>query len=175
MTIAPFCRTRLQCVHVCPSACVRLDLSGSLLLHLCTDFKIIRHRCCPWRGKVSFETFLGRLEVKVTLAGHINELFRAITLTYMHGFQNNFVQVFSLRSSAIWKTQDPSSRLILIQIWILCQLGPVLVMIFLQIRIKNPNLKKIIFTGLNIMNRCFKWHFYSSRRTIVPNYSEIHA
>ena len=50
---------------------------------------------------MSFETFLGRLEVKVTLAGHINELFRAITLTYMHGFQNNFVQVFSLRSSAI--------------------------------------------------------------------------
>ena len=45
-----------------------------------------------------FETFLGRLKVKVTLEGHINELFWAITSTYMHGFQNNFAQVFSLRS-----------------------------------------------------------------------------
>ena len=34
--------------------------------------------------------FLGRLKVKVTLEGHINELFSAITRTYMHGFQNNF-------------------------------------------------------------------------------------
>ena len=25
------------------------------------------------------------------------------------------------------------------------------------------------------MNKCFKWLFYSSMRTSVPNYSEIHA
>ena len=43
-----------------------------------------------------FETFLGRL--KVTLEGHINEFFWAITPTYMHGFQNNFAQMFSLKS-----------------------------------------------------------------------------
>ena len=45
-----------------------------------------------------FETFLGRLKVKVTLEGHINELFWAITPTYMHEFRNNFVHVFSLKS-----------------------------------------------------------------------------
>ena len=45
-----------------------------------------------------FETFLGRLKVKVTLEGHINELFWAITPTYMHRFQNNFALVFSLRT-----------------------------------------------------------------------------
>ena len=33
---------------------------------------------------------LGRLKVKVTLEGHINELLWAISPTYMHGFQNNF-------------------------------------------------------------------------------------
>ena len=44
------------------------------------------------------ETSLGRLKVKVTLEGHINELLWAITPTYMHGFQNNFAQVFSLKS-----------------------------------------------------------------------------
>ena len=42
--------------------------------------------------------FLGRLKVKVTLEGHINEHFWAITTTYMHGFQNDFAQVFSLKS-----------------------------------------------------------------------------
>ena len=29
--------------------------------------------------------------------------------------------------------------------------------------------------GVNIMYKCFKWHFYSSRNTNVPDYSEIHA
>ena len=29
--------------------------------------------------------------------------------------------------------------------------------------------------GVNIMYKCLKWHFYSSRTTNVPNYSEIHA
>ena len=24
------------------------------------------------------------------------------------------------------------------------------------------------------MNKCFKWHFYSSKKTTVPNYLEIH-
>ena len=51
-----------------------------------------------------FETFVHartlRLTVKVTLEGHINELFWAITPTCMHGFQNNFAQVFSLQSKS---------------------------------------------------------------------------
>ena len=29
--------------------------------------------------------------------------------------------------------------------------------------------------GVNIMYKCLKWHFYSSRNTNVPSYSEIHA
>ena len=44
------------------------------------------------------ETFLGRLKVNVTLEGHINEHFWAISPIYMHQFQNNFAQVFSLKS-----------------------------------------------------------------------------
>ena len=44
-----------------------------------------------------FETFLGRLKVKVTLEGYINELFWAITPTYMHGFKKRFTQVFSVQ------------------------------------------------------------------------------
>ena len=47
---------------------------------------------------MSFKIFLGRLKVKVTLEGHINEFFWVITPTHMHGFQNNFAQVFSLKS-----------------------------------------------------------------------------
>ena len=42
---------------------------------------------------------VGRLKVKVTLESRINKVVWAITPTFMHGFQNNFVQVFSLRSS----------------------------------------------------------------------------
>ena len=48
--------------------------------------------------KCHLKHFLGRLKVKVTLEGHINELFWAITPTYMNGFQNNFAQVFPLKS-----------------------------------------------------------------------------
>ena len=52
--------------------------------------------------KCHLKHFLDRLKVKVTFEGHINKLFWAITPTYMHGFQNNFAQVFSLkRRSAI--------------------------------------------------------------------------
>ena len=48
----------------------------------------------PGKEKCHLKQFLGRLKVKVTtLEGQINELFRAITPTYMHGFQNNFAQV----------------------------------------------------------------------------------
>ena len=55
------------------------------------------------RRSAIWNIFLGRLKVKVTLEGHINELFWAITPIYMHGFQNNFPQVFSLKCrSAIW-------------------------------------------------------------------------
>ena len=54
---------------------------------------------------------------------------------------------------------------------------------FLQID-KESKYKKIFFSGwvggcggagVNIMYKCLKWHFYSSRTTNVPNYSEIHA
>ena len=43
---------------------------------------------------------VGRLNVKVKLENHTNSVVRAITPTFMHGFQNNFVQMFSLRSSS---------------------------------------------------------------------------
>ena len=33
----------------------------------------------------------------------------------------------------------------------------------------------VVAWGVNIMYKCFKWHFYSSRNTNVPNCSEIHA
>ena len=29
--------------------------------------------------------------------------------------------------------------------------------------------------GMDIMYKCLKWHFYSSRNTTVPNCSKIHA
>ena len=49
VTILLRCRCACVCVHACMRACVhacmrayvRPDLSGSLLLHLCMDFKII--------------------------------------------------------------------------------------------------------------------------------------
>ena len=40
-----------------------------------------------------FETFLGRLKVKVTFEGYINWLVRAITPTFTHVFQNNLTQI----------------------------------------------------------------------------------
>ena len=46
-----------------------------------------------------FELIFRFVEGKVTLEGHINKLVRAITPTFMHGFQNKFAKVFSLRSS----------------------------------------------------------------------------
>ena len=52
-------------------------------------------------GKCHLKHFLDRLKVKVTLEGHINEIFWAITPTYMHGFQTNFAQVFSLKSRSV--------------------------------------------------------------------------
>ena len=50
------------------------------------------------RRKSVIGNILGRLRLKVILEGHINELFWAITPTYMHGFQYDFAQVFSLKS-----------------------------------------------------------------------------
>ena len=50
-----------------------------------------------------FETFFsGRLKVKITGVKSRSkwsyiELVRAITCTFMHGFQNNFAQLLSLR------------------------------------------------------------------------------
>ena len=48
--------------------------------------------------KCHLKHYLGRLKVKVTLGGHINELLWAITPTNMHGFQNNYAQVFSFKN-----------------------------------------------------------------------------
>ena len=49
-----------------------------------------------------FETlFLDRLKVKVTHEGHIKYIVRAILSTFMHGCQNNFAQVFFLRSRSV--------------------------------------------------------------------------
>ena len=55
---------------------------------------------------MSFEALLGRLKVKVTLEGHINELFWAITPIYMHGFQNDFAQVFSLKKTGLYMQKE---------------------------------------------------------------------
>ena len=56
---------------------------------------------------------------------------------------------------------------------------------FFDILTKYPNLKKKLGRGMGgergegLVNEheqmCFKWHFYSSKRTPVPNCSEIHA
>ena len=44
-----------------------MSLSGAELVHLCMDFKIKLHRCCPRGKEVPYETFFsGRLKVKVT-------------------------------------------------------------------------------------------------------------
>ena len=51
---------------------------------------------------------------------------------------------------------------------------------------RNPNLTKNLFFFFFFlggggegkymcMNKCFKWHFYSSKRTPVQNYFEIHT
>ena len=49
---------------------------------------------------------------------------------------------------------------------------------------RNPNLAFFFFFFFlgggrggkcTCMNKCFKWHFYTSRRTPVENYFEIHA
>ena len=57
-----------------------------------TQLLSLRRRSAIWN------IFLGRLKVKVTLKGHIKELFWATTPIYMHEFQNNFAQMFSLKS-----------------------------------------------------------------------------
>ena len=49
--------------------------------------------------KCHLKHFLGRLKAKVTLEGHINKLVRAITHTFLHGFQNTSAQLVSLRRS----------------------------------------------------------------------------
>ena len=43
-------------VYMPVCVCILPDLSGLLLVHLCVDFKIIWHSCCPWEVEVPFET-----------------------------------------------------------------------------------------------------------------------
>ena len=89
------------CMHACECPSGFVWVITPLIMHgfqnYLTQFLFLMRRSVIWN------IFLGRLKVKVTLEGHINELFWAITPTYMHGFQNNFAKVFSLKSrSAIW-------------------------------------------------------------------------
>ena len=79
-------------------------------------------------------------------------------------------------------TPPPTPAHFFFLIWIICQLDSVLVNFFYKLT-KNPNIKKNLNfrargaggrAGVNIMYKCLKWHFYSSRTTNVPNYSEIH-
>ena len=82
-------------------------------------------------------------------------------------------------------TPPPTPRPIFFLIWIICQLD--LMYVFFYKLTKNLNIKKTSFFifragrgcggewGLNIMYKCKRWHFYSSRNTNVPNYSEMRA
>ena len=55
-----------------------------------------------------------------------------------------------------------------------------LVIFFLKLT-NNPNIICVCVCGggggggVNVMYKCFKWHFYSSRNTNVPDYSEIYT
>ena len=67
------------------------------------DFKIILQRSSLLDVVVLSETFLGKLKVKVTLERQMIkwskiEIVRAIISTFMHIFQNNLAQLFSLKS-----------------------------------------------------------------------------
>ena len=88
-----------MCVH-CVRACasVRICPSHNSYIYtwiskFCDTVVVLEVEKCHLKH------FLGRLNVKVTLEGHINELFWAITPIHMHGFQNNFAQVVLLEES----------------------------------------------------------------------------
>ena len=78
-------------------------------------------------------------------------------------------------------TPPPNPAHFFFLIWIICRLE------FFYKLTKNPNIKKNLFfrggravvagrgSCVNIMFKCLKWQFYSSRNTNVLNYSEIHA
>ena len=88
-------------MHVCMHACVRMSVwicLGHNSFNYAWISKLFNTVFVLDEGKCHLKYFLGRLKVKVTVEGHINELFWAITPTCMHGFQNNFAQVFSLKS-----------------------------------------------------------------------------
>ena len=89
------------CSFLSSPLAVKRDIAVTFLLScMCMHCAWV---CASVRICAIWNIFLGRLKVKVTLEGHINELCWAITPTYMHGFQNSFAQVFSLKSrSAIW-------------------------------------------------------------------------
>ena len=92
---------RCMCVRVCMHAClcmsIRICLGHTSYMYAWIS-KLFNTIVVLGEEKCHLKHCLGRLKVKVTLEGHINELFGAITPTYMHGFQNNFAQVFSLKS-----------------------------------------------------------------------------
>ena len=74
-------------------------------LYLRMDFKEIWHSCSSRGVVVPFKHLFGWLKVKVTLEGQMIKwsqivFVRAITSMFMHGFQNSFIQVFSLKSSS---------------------------------------------------------------------------
>ena len=87
-----------MCVHCARvRAYVRISLGHNSYIYAWIS-KLFDTVAVLGEEKCHLKPFLGRLKVKVTLEGHINELFWAITPTYMHGFKNNFAQVFSLKS-----------------------------------------------------------------------------
>ena len=95
---------RCMCVRVCMHAClcmsIRICLGHYSYIYVWIS-KLFNTIVVLGEEKCHLKHFLGRLKVKVTLEGDINELFlghNSITPTYMHGFQNNFAQVFSLKS-----------------------------------------------------------------------------
>ena len=88
------------CMHACLCMSILICLGHNSYIYAWIS-KLFNTIVVFGEEQCHLKHFLDRLKVKVTLDGHINELFWAITPTYMHGFQNNFAQVFSWRSSSV--------------------------------------------------------------------------
>ena len=44
-----------------------------------------------------------------------------------------------------------------------------------QGQLVEPLFALVTYRSSTYLNKCFKWHFFSSKKTTVPNYFEIHA
>ena len=83
-----------MCMHACLRMSIRICLGYNSYIYAWIS-KLFYTVFVLGEEKCHLKHFLGRLKVKVTHKGHINELLKAMTPTYMHGFQNNFAKVFS--------------------------------------------------------------------------------